>query len=79
VVVCRFTTEFEARIAEAALVAAGIQAAVMKDDEGGLNPGLALTRGVELLVGADDALAAKDILDAGASTQAGTSGEVRDS
>ena len=79
VVVRRFTTEFEAQIAEAALVAAGIRATLSKDDCGGMRPALALTQGVDLFVWAEDAPAAMDVLDAGASTQAEASGEVRDS
>jgi hypothetical protein len=79
VIVRRFTTEFEAQIAEAALVAAGIQATLSKDDCGGMRPALALTQGVDLFVWAEDAPAAMDVLDAGASTQAEASGEVRDS
>ena len=50
-----------------------------KDDCGGMRPALALTQGVDLFVWAEDALAANDVLDAGASTQAETSGEARDS
>jgi hypothetical protein len=63
VVVWTYTSEFEARVAETVLADAGIESLVRKDDEGGFNPGLAFTRGVQLLVRTEDAVAARDILE----------------
>jgi len=50
-------------MAKSALDAAGIDAAVLGDDAGGLYPGLWEGRGVVVVVHADDARAARDILD----------------
>lgn len=62
VIVRSFASEFEARLALSALENAGIAATVRTDNEGGLNPGLTFTRGVELLVREGDAAAARDVL-----------------
>lgn len=62
VVVASFTAEFEARIAEGALQAGGVPAMVLKDDEGGMGPPLAFSRGIQILVGAEDVSRAREIL-----------------
>jgi hypothetical protein len=65
VVVGKYATEFEAHLAEGALRASGIQTTTRSDDAGGQYPGLAFSRGVELLVRAEDIAVARDILGAG--------------
>ena len=62
VVLRTYASEFEAHVAMAALDAVGIAATVRVDDEGGLNPALAFSRGAELLVRAEDLAAAHDTL-----------------
>ena len=63
VVVRTFSTRPEAELAKSALEAAGIQAAIMSDDAGGLRPAMAWANGVALIVRAGDAEAAAEILD----------------
>jgi hypothetical protein len=63
VVVHTFVTRHEADIALSALEAAGIDAMARSDDSGGLRPHLAFVNGVEILVRADDAAAAREVLD----------------
>jgi hypothetical protein len=63
VVLRTFSTIIEADLAKSALDSVGIHAMVRSDNEGGQSPGLAFTRGVELLVRAEDAAAANDMLD----------------
>jgi putative signal transducing protein len=63
VVVRTFNDRIEADLAASALDAAGIESMIRDDDAGGMQPALALTNGVQLLVHADDASAAGDILD----------------
>ena len=63
VVLRTFSTVTEADLAKSALDSVGIDSMVRSDNEGGQSPGLAFTRGVELLVRAEDAAAAKDMLD----------------
>jgi hypothetical protein len=58
-----FATAVEAGLAKSVLDSVGIDSMVRSDDKGGQNPALAFTRGVELLVRADDAAAATDMLD----------------
>jgi len=62
VVLRTFSTVIEADLAKSALDSVGIDSMVRSDNEGGQSPGLAFTRGVELLVRAEDAAAAKDML-----------------
>jgi hypothetical protein len=62
VVVRTFSSELEAEMARVHLEAAGIQALVLKDDAGGMEPPLQLTRGVRLLVHAGDRERARDLL-----------------
>ena len=54
-----YTTRSDAEIARAKLVGEGIEAMVMADDEGGLNPGFYATYGVRVLVRADQSEAAR--------------------
>ena len=64
VVVHRFNTSQEAELAKSALEAAGIDAMVRRDNGGGMQPALAWAgAGVEVLVRAEDAPAARDVLD----------------
>ena len=63
VVVRTFNDRIEADLAASALNAAGIESMIRDDDAGGMQPALALTNGVQLLVHADDAAAAGEILD----------------
>jgi len=62
VVVHTFMSRPEADMAKSALDAAGIPSMVRSDDAGGLQPGLWEGRGVAILVSADDAKAASEIL-----------------
>jgi Putative prokaryotic signal transducing protein len=64
VVVRSFYNHFEADVAKSALDAAGIDCLVRSDDAGGLEPGLWPGRGVQLLVRAEDARRAGEVLDA---------------
>jgi hypothetical protein len=63
VVVRTFSTMIDANLAKSALDSVGIEAMVQSDDQGGQSPGLAFSRGVQLLVTADDVAAANDVLD----------------
>jgi hypothetical protein len=65
VVVRTFLNKFDAEMAKSALDAANIDAMVKADDAGGTRPGLWLG-GVELLVRAEDAERAAEILDTNA-------------
>ena len=49
-----FEFRHEAEVARALLAAAGIEAVVVADDEGGLNPGFFAHYGVRVLVNVDD-------------------------
>lgn len=62
IVIRTYQNEVEADLAKIALDAAGIKALVRSDNSGGQNPGLAFTRGVQLLVASDDAKRANEIL-----------------
>ena len=64
VVVHRFNTSEEAELAKSALEAAGIDAMVRRDNGGGMQPALGWAgAGVEVIVRAEDAQAARDVLD----------------
>jgi hypothetical protein len=63
VVVRTFNDRIEADLAASALNAAGIESMIRDDDAGGMQPALALTNGVQVLVRAGDASAAGEILD----------------
>ena len=62
VAVGSYPNKIEAEIAQGALEAADIDAMVSADDAGGLQPGLWLGEGVRVLVRAEDAERAKEIL-----------------
>ena len=63
VVVRTFTTRQEAELARGALNAAGIDSMLRSDDAGGVRPALAWSNGVELIVHAEDADAAAEVLE----------------
>jgi hypothetical protein len=60
-----FANEASALIAQAALRANGIEAVISRDDAGGMEPQLQLTRGVRLLVSKRDLERALAVLDVG--------------
>lgn len=62
VVVRTYQNEFDADVAKTALEAAGIESMIRSDNSGGQSPGLAFTRGIELLVRSEDAEEATEIL-----------------
>lgn len=66
VTVATFGLRHEAEIARAVLDSAGIEASVVADDEGGLNPGFYRAYGVRLVVRAGDAEDATSLLEHGA-------------
>jgi hypothetical protein len=57
-----FNTHIEADLAKSALEAAGIETAIAADDAGQMRPHMALTRGVAVMVRAQDVDRALDIL-----------------
>ena len=61
----RFITEVEADLAKAILAANGIDAAVLRDDAGGMLPSMSLMSTIRLVVASPDADAAREVLDAG--------------
>jgi len=65
VVVRRFMNEAEADLARAILAANGIEAAVLRDDAGGMIPAMSLMSEIRLVVAPEDAEAAREVLDAG--------------
>lgn len=65
VVVRRFMSEAEADLARAILAANGIDAALLRDDAGGMLPAMSLLSEIRLVVAPDDAEAAREVLDAG--------------
>lgn len=66
-----------AEIARGVLVANGIQADLMADDDGGLAPVAALTEGVRIIVRADRAAEARELLAAARGPEADGTGEHR--
>ena len=58
-------TEAEADLARAILAANGIEAAVLRDDAGGMLPAMSLLSEIRLVVAPEDAEAAREVLDAG--------------
>ena len=62
VAVGTYPSKIEAELAQGALEAADIDAMVSADDAGGLQPGLWMGEGVRVLVRAEDAERAKEIL-----------------
>jgi proteasome lid subunit RPN8/RPN11 len=65
VVVAQFLYRDEAEIARAHLAAEGIQAIVLAEDEGGLNPGFFSEYRVVVIVNSGDATAAREVLGIG--------------
>lgn len=61
-VVGTFLNRIEAEIAQGALQAADIESMISADDAGGMRPGMWLGREVRLLVRAEDAERASEIL-----------------
>ncbi len=62
VVVRSFGDRFEADLAQSALEAAGIESLIRSDDAGGMRPAMTFANGAELLVRAEDAERADEIL-----------------
>ena len=62
VVVRTFLNPFDAELAKSVLEAAEIQSIVQADDAGGLQPGLWVGTGVQLLVRTEDAERADEVL-----------------
>ena len=62
VAVGTYPNKIDAELAQGALEAADIEAMVTADDAGGLQPGLWVGEGVRVLVRAEDAERAKEIL-----------------
>jgi hypothetical protein len=58
-------SEAEADLARAILAANGIEAAVLRDDAGGMIPAMSLMSEIRLVVAPEDAEAAREVLDAG--------------
>lgn len=65
VVIETFPSVIAAEMAKSALDAAEIDSFLQSDDSGHLDPALSLTNGVKLLVRADDAAAAAEVLEQG--------------
>jgi uncharacterized protein YecE (DUF72 family) len=63
VVAKTFYNEYEAQIAKSKLEALGIDAMVVKDDAGGMEPQLQITEGVKVYVREDDLIVAQEILE----------------
>ncbi|MFH1844630.1 MAG: DUF2007 domain-containing protein [bacterium] len=57
-----YDSEIDAELAKARLEGAGIQAAIMSDDCGGMNPALTYVRGLRLMVLPADEEAAREVL-----------------
>lgn len=66
VVVGVFDSRPEADLAKTALEAASIEAMVLGDDAGGIQPGLWESRGVAVVVNRSDEAAARDVLNSAA-------------
>jgi putative signal transducing protein len=62
VVVRTFSTVIDAELAKSALDSVGIECMVTSDDKARNTPGMAFTRGVHVLVKAEDLDAANDVL-----------------
>ena len=57
-----FTNEVDAELAKSQLESAGIRAILSADDCGGLRPALTMSNGIKIVVRADDAARAAEIL-----------------
>jgi hypothetical protein len=62
VVAGTYVNQIDAELAQGALEAAGIESMISADDAGGLRPHLAMSGGVRVLVRAEDAEQAAEIL-----------------
>ena len=62
VVVRTFPDRIDAELAHSALEAAGIESMIRADDAGGLRPAMAFSNGIALLVRAEQANAAAEVL-----------------
>jgi hypothetical protein len=62
IVLQEFSDHFAADMAKSALEAAGIECFVKSDDAGGMRPGMWMGNGVQLVVRAEDAPRAAEIL-----------------
>jgi prophage DNA circulation protein len=71
VVVRRFSYRHEAEVARSFLDGHGIEARVTSDDCGAVDPALGLVRGACLVVAADNAARAEELLDAPTEPPAG--------
>jgi hypothetical protein len=67
VVLRTFNNHIDADLARSALEAVGIESLVRADDAGGLRPSLWVGSGVQLMVRAEDAKWAEEVLSASAS------------
>ena len=65
IVIRRFQNGAEADLAKAILEANGIEAAVLRDDAGGMIPAMSLMSDIRLVVAPQDAEAAREVLEAG--------------
>jgi hypothetical protein len=63
-VIRTFPNEIEAEMAMSALEAAGIEAVIVRDDCGGVQPALSMSAGVRIEVNDEDVEAATEVLDA---------------
>jgi hypothetical protein len=64
VVVRTFSNAIDADLARSALEAAEIDSMIRSDNAGGMRPAMSMTNGVELIVRAEDADRAREILGA---------------
>ncbi len=62
IVINTFDNQTEAEMAQQMLAGAGVRSFVSKDDAGGMEPHLQLTRGVRLIVSNQNADQAREIL-----------------
>jgi hypothetical protein len=62
VAVRTFSDRIEAELAHSALEAAGIESMIKSDDAGALQPALAMSNGISVMVRVEDAVAAAEVL-----------------
>ena len=62
VAVRTFSDRIEAELAHSALQAAGIESMIRADDAGALQPALAMTNGISVMVRVEDAVIAAEVL-----------------
>lgn len=61
-IIRRFSFRHQADLVQSVLAANGIDAIVMSDDCGSVDPALAMVRGVHVVVAAEDVARAEDVL-----------------